>query len=601
MATQTNKQTNLLNTLAKPFLGELPFIFFFMQLMGLIPIISLIIKRSNLVESITRFPSYLNLFGRIAILFLFAYILATTITKVKRAKIKWTLKILSYFIIISLFTIRSFILSNFGLDITPTAFVLLAETTGAESQEFINQYIFSPTIIPTLKIAVYYICAIIIAEVCWNIKIKSWINKLPLCATKTISVFIAIILTFGIYSTNIYWKVYNANSPDDIHLKQPPTDPISSIYTSLITIRMMKKNIESAIEINNTTYNTENTYITQKDSLNIVIVIGESYIKSHSQLYGYSLATTPYMKEEQQAGRLFVFNDVITTANSTSIVMKDILCCNNTNTKEQWYEHPSFLTIFKKAGYGVFFWDNQRNYDETATFSFNLNSFLYNPQLKDIFYTQTNKQSYTYDTEIVNCLNNSIDLSQQKHNLIIYHLLGQHVSPSARFPHDEFTHFTPDSIERDEEFITEDIKQYISDYDNATLYNDYVMNQIFETFKNKNTILIYFSDHGDEAYDYRKHQGRDHGKPTSLSLKYQYEVPFIVWCSDTYRERNPNTITNLQQATNRPFSIDNIANMLFNVGKVNTTYYREHLDILSPAYKCEHRLIKGEYIYEKLR
>ena len=368
-----------------------------------------------------------------------------------------------------------------------------------------------------------------------------------------------------------------------------------------MTIRLMGENIESAIEINKATYNTEDAYITKNDSLNIVVVIGESYIKWHSQLYGYKLQTTPYMDEELQAGRLFAFNDVISTSNSTSVVMRDVLCCNNTNAKEQWYEYPSFLTIFKKAGYNVFLWDNQRNYDEMATYSFTLNSFIYNQHLLDIFYTQTNKKSYTYDTGIVDCFNNSIDLSNKKHNLVIFHLQGQHVSPSARFPHDEFKHFTADSIKRDEEYITEEIKQYIADYDNATLYNDYVLKQIFEKFKESNTILIYFPDHGEEAYDYRKQSGRDHGEITSQVLKYQYDIPFIVWCSDTYKMKNPDVIKGLQQAINRPFSIDNTCNMLFNIGGISTSWYRDSLDILSPAYKCEYRLIKGEYIYEQLR
>ena len=595
------KKTNFLNSLLKPFFEEFVFIFIFMKAMGLTSINNLIVERFNAVENIAKFPSYLNLFGRIAILFLFAYLAATAITKVKRVKIKWALKSFLYLTVILLFATKYFVLSNFGLEITPTFFVLIAETTKTESQEFINQYILSAAIIPTLKILAYYICTIIVAEVCWNIKIKSWTKKIPLYATRFISICIATILIFGIYSTNIYWKVYNADSPDKIRFIQPPTDPLSSIYTSLMTIRLMRVNLESAIEINKATYNTEDAYITKNDSLNIVVVIGESYIKWHSQLYGYKLQTTPYMDEELQAGRLFAFNDVISTSNSTSVVMRDVLCCNNTNAKEQWYEYPSFLTIFKKAGYNVFLWDNQRNYDEMATYSFTLNSFIYNQHLLDIFYTQTNKKSYTYDTGIVDCFNNSIDLSNKKHNLVIFHLQGQHVSPSARFPHDEFKHFTADSIKRDEEYITEEIKQYIADYDNATLYNDYVLKQIFEKFKESNTILIYFPDHGEEAYDYRKQSGRDHGEITSQVLKYQYDIPFIVWCSDTYKMKNPDVIKGLQQAINRPFSIDNTCNMLFNIGGISTSWYRDSLDILSPAYKCEYRLIKGEYIYEQLR
>ena len=602
MMRQTNKQqTTSYKNFTKPVIEEFVFIVFFMKLMGLSSINALIIQRINAVENITAIPSYVNLFGRVAILFLFAYIITTAITKIKRIWIKRLIKFLAYFITILLFSIKYFLLSNFALDITPTCFVLLAETTEAESAEFINQYILSTNIIPLLRLVSCYIGAIIFAEFCWNAKVKSWVERLPLCITRILSVCIALFLGFGIYSTNIYYRIYNAKSPDDIRSKLPPTDALSSIYTSLITLRMMEGYMQQAVEINNMTFNTQNAYITQNDSINIVVVIGESYIKWHSQLYGYDLATTPYMNKELQAGRLFAFNDVISTSNSTSVVMRDVLCCNNTNAGEQWYEYPTFLTIFKNAGYNVFFWDNQRNYDETATYSFTLNSFLYSPDLQNIFYTKTNEKSYTYDADIVKSFNESVDFSTNKNNLIIFHLLGQHVSPSLRFPHDSFKHFTSDSIKRDEEFITEDMKSYIADYDNATLYNDYVMHRIFETFKESNTILIYFSDHGEEAYDYRKQCGRGHGEITSMLLKYQYDIPFIVWCSDTYKKKNPNVINNLQQAINRPFSIDNICNMLFNIGSVATPYYRDSLDILSNTYKCEYRLIKGEHIYEKLR
>ena len=36
-----------------------------------------------------------------------------------------------------------------------------------------------------------------------------------------------------------------------------------------------------------------------------------------------------------------------------------------------------------------------------------------------------------------------------------------------------------------------------------TLYNDYVLKNIIDLFRDKNTVVLYFSDHGEEIYDYR--------------------------------------------------------------------------------------------------
>ena len=596
-------------SLSKPFLSELPFVMFFMKLMGLKTICELIVQRANVLENVSKFPTYLNLFGRIAILFLFAYLLAAVLNVIRKDTVRRCVKSLFYLIIILLFSIRYFLLSKFGLEISPTCFVLLAETTATESKEFIDQYILSYSMLPLLRLILGYVSAIIVAEVPWFFikKRVCKMKKTPLLAlltTRCLSLFLALVLAFGLFSTNIYWRVYNAENPDFINSLQPPADPLSSIYTSLVTLQMMSRNVADAIEVNKKVHDAENAYTTQEDSINVVVVIGESYIKWHSQLYGYSLATTPNLKKEQQDGRLFVFNDVISSSKSTSIMMREIFGCNSNGVKEQWYNYPTFLTIFKKAGYNVCFWDNQRDYDKMATYSFTLNSFLYNPDLQNIIYTLTNSESHEFDGGIVESFNNDVDIKAYKHNLILFHLQGQHVTPSSRFPHDTFKYFTADSIKRDDAFLTNEMKEYIADYDNATLYNDYVMSRIIDIFRDSNTVLLYFSDHGEEAYDYRGQCGRDYGKMTPLSLKYQFEIPFMIWCSDLYKEKRPDVIDRIQQAVDRPFVLDNIHHILFELGGVETSYYSDSLNLISPHYECKERYIKvlsGEYVYEKIR
>ena len=326
---------------------------------------------------------------------------------------------------------------------------------------------------------------ILVVEYSWNY-VKIWLRKWECNRINVFSLMLIPVLLFGLYNTNVFWKVYNAPTPDEVRVIAPMTDPISSIYKSLITLHIMKVNMQDAVELNNKVYEKGVAYKSQTDSLNIVVVIGESYIKHHAQLYGYNLETTPNLCREENEDRLFVFNDVVCSSNQTSLVMKNVLCCNNSSGGEQWYAFPSFLTIFKKSGYDVYFWDNQKDVDKTATFSFTLNSFLYNPEMCRMSYTRTNEKSYQYDEEIVDSYKSEILVPKGKHNLVIFHLMGQHIAAIERFPHDKFTYFTLDSIKREASYLGDTERKQIADYDNATLYNDYVMNEIFDIFKNSN-------------------------------------------------------------------------------------------------------------------
>jgi len=48
-----------------------------------------------------------------------------------------------------------------------------------------------------------------------------------------------------------------------------------------------------------------------EDSLNVILIIGESYNKYHASIYGYALPTTPHLEKEQNMGNLCVFTDAV--------------------------------------------------------------------------------------------------------------------------------------------------------------------------------------------------------------------------------------------------------------------------------------------------
>ena len=166
-----------------------------------------------------------------------------------------------------------------------------------------------------------------------------------------------------------------------------------------------------------------------------------------------------------------------------------------------------------------------------------MNTFVYNRLLMKESYTQISKNVFEYDNQAV------VDFSKEakgigKHNLVIFHLMGQHVMATKRYPHiSQFNVFSYRDIRSKQPYLNDEKKQMIAEYDNATLYNDYVLKNIIDLFRDKNTVVLYFSDHGEEIYDYRDSYGRvvfdDNMK--NLGYKYQYEVPFMIWCSDKYK------------------------------------------------------------------
>ena len=115
-------------------------------------------------------------------------------------------------------------------------------------------------------------------------------------------------------------------------------------------------------------------------------------------------------------------------------------------------------------------------------------------------------------------------------------------------------------------------------------------------------MVVYFSDHGDEVYDYRDVKGRHgHHDPDSLHLKYQIEVPFMIWCSDTYKARHEQVVNDIKASLNRPFMVDNACQVLFHVAGLQSPYYRPERDLLSPSFEPTRRVVYYKYDYDERR
>lgn len=573
--------------------NELPFIVSFMLLMGSVEVFQ---RMHGLMVSPDASTSMLDLAKHIGLWFFMSFVVAVIINISRR---KGLLRICLYGVVLFFYIIQKFLFLNFGTNITPTILTMIAETNSQETKDFVASYLFRSNSLDICYNFVFVILLLFLFEFLYS----KFLRGRVIDYKRIIGFIFFPPLLFGIYSCQVYRPFLSDISTDAMRVQTghiSPQDPFTCLIRSVCLLHMSSKETDKAV---NCTLNmSPPSYIGNDDSLRVILVIGESYIKHHASVYGYPHETTPRLKQMQEKGNLFVFNDVVTPYNSTSRVLKNILSCNSIGDNQSWYNYPYLPAIFKKAGYDVFLWDNQHNADALADFAFTLDSYMYNSVLHRVSYSKCNELSFSQDLPLVESYEQEVAKFPSNRLFTIFHLQGQHVDAKSRFPHEKlFRRFTQDSIFSQATFLTAEKKQRIADYDNATYYNDSVICRIVNIFKNDNAVLLYLSDHGDEVYDYRDQYGREHNPHlTDSCAYYEFEIPFMIWCSDKYRLSHPIIIEQLTHSIAKPFMSDNICQILFTIGSISTKYYHAERDILNPLYKCPPRILQDRINFDKL-
>lgn len=543
-------------------------------------------------SSVTKNP-----IPRWMLIFLHAYMLAAVVTFSKSKVVK----ALAYIVIYVLFTTEITLEWIFGMNISPNVIMLFVETNARESKEFLESMLDKPQLwqVP-LCVAGMIVLNIIVEKN--RLRLNQWCK-----GPKTTKILrgIAIILLVGgvIFSYN-YVKLFLCDEMNEVdewrsHMRNPDdlvTKVVVSFYDMSIAEKEMSRVITLAEQVEALPQSASN------DSLNVIVVIGESYIREHAALYGYPLQTTPFLSHEQKEGRLFVFTDMVSPYNQTTRVIRNLLSCNSLGHHEDWSSAPPFTAIYKKNGYHVTMYDNQKNFDMGFVFAYSLNTYLYHPQIMKVCYHETNDSTFEFDGQMVDDYQKRQTPSAKR--LVLFHLLGQHVGFEYRYPKN-FAYFNEDSLSfRKEPWLTKDMREDIVHYDNATRYNDHVLQQIIGLYDQQNTIVVYLSDHGEEVYDYRENSGRDDwgmGSDPRQVLRWQYMVPFVVWCSDKYAATHPDIIKQLQNATSRPAMLDNVCQLLFHLSDLETPYYNKTRDVLSSDYVCPKRILNESIDCDSLK
>ena len=266
-------------------------------------------------------------------------------------------------------------------------------------------------------------------------------------------------------------------------------------------------------------------------SPNIVLIIGESYGRHHSQQYGYFMETTPRQSALEKSRKLTKFTDVVTCWNLTSFVFKNMLSTHVIGEKGEWCDYPLFPEVFRKAGYNVTFITNEfLPQAKEAVYDFSGGFFLNNPELSKLQFDHRNTQLHDLDDGLLKDYDDSLKTFQKEHNLTIFHLMGQHVNYKLRYRKEQ-AKFWASSYEEKRPELTTAQRKMLSHYDNATLYNDSIVTQIVKRFQKENAIVIYVPDHGEECYEEdRGFICRNHAANIDWPLAhYEFEIPFWIY------------------------------------------------------------------------
>lgn len=478
--------------------------------------------------------------------------------------------------------ITLFLHKTFSMNISPTIFTLLAETNSHEISDFWHTFVLSSATWAALR---NMLCMCLFALVLEWAHARYLLPCINQKCRMALGVMLVPMLAIGVYGARLYADLFTLQQTDELmewedRYPYALNDEATRLLQSAWGIHLAAREVPQVVHTTLQTLSHDKATLTDSDSLNVVLVIGESFIKWHSNLYGYPLLTNPNLTAERDKGNLFVMNRAESPFNTTSKVMRNMLCCNSLADGEDWNKSPYFLSLIKQAGYRVLWWDNQRDMYPGESFSFALNSLLYHPDIVRTAYSQTNSESFDYDGLLLDDFEKNAQFVGNKH-FMVFHLVGQHFMPVSRFPQKpEFLRFTPHDVPTHHPWFTPEKRQIVADYDNATYYNDWVIGRLFQRFAYTNTALVYLSDHGEEVYDYRDSFGRVNDELTPQRFRYQYEIPLFIWFSPTYQKLHPQTVEATRRAIHRHFTSDNLCHLLFHLAGIKTSYYRAERDLL---------------------
>lgn len=475
---------------------------------------------------------------------------------------KWFL-ISSSFLLSSVVFIKVSFYSLFGVKITSSAVFVALETNKSEATEFFDMY-FNATILS--------VCVVLFIPFVFCIKliISDKLKFVKLLNYKGIWIKLSAILLICFSLYIIHWKFQKENFLFTFY---------SSYQEYNETKELLKNNL--AKEQGDVFTNVQSSEKPQT----YIVIIGESTSKKHLQLYGYNRDTNPLLSEIKND--LIIYKDVITPNVHTITALEKILTLSNVNNVKLT-DNGSVVQLANQAGFETYWLSNQKPvgyYESIPT--------LIGSAAKNKYFIATDNYNYDiYDENLLPFLENILNEKPIK-KVIFIHLIGTHGNYNKRYPN-EYEVFKDEK--KDLLFKHKKAYKAVNEYDNANLYNDFVVRSIIEKVrsKNQNSYVLYFSDHGDEVFDAIDFQGHS----GYFGTKSMFEVPFVIWFSKKYKTQNFNYI-NLNFQPDLKYNLEDFIYTFSEISNIKFDGLDLSKSVLNNNFIERPRIIKNNRDYDK--
>lgn len=478
---------------------------------------------------------------------------------------KFLLKPFAYFIVfvsVFAFLLDVFLIDKFYTFFTIQIFESILNTNFNEASEFASSFLDFRTIFIVLAtfFAIFLISKI---KPFYSKKFIIFINSIILLS------FIGIVAA----TINYYFKKHKAN------LSRATRFPVAKIFlvpfqyfsqTGLGSTKILISNFKDIEE-------KEGNLSAKNGVKNIILIIGESNARKYTGIYNDTYKTTP--KIESLPNKI-VFSDAVSVASSTPENLRHITTLRK---NPKWSDNLNLISLFKNSGYKTFWISNQE-----SNGIYTSGSFAASELADKSFYTNKYAQLFDYkgakfDGELAKVAR---EFSQNIENgLYVFHFVGSHFTYNKRYPAN-FGKFTSEDIK---ENLPNDRKITKSEYLNSVLYTDFVINEIYKIFENKDALILYLSDHGESLWDFKDKVG--HG----FTCKETAEIPFIAIATNDFIQNHSEIWKNIEKSKNLPFHSPNMADLLCDIAGINSKWCESKRSIINENYNANFvRLIDGK-------
>lgn len=296
------------------------------------------------------------------------------------------------------------------------------------------------------------------------------------------------------------------------------------------------------------------------DTLDIVLVIGESMRADHLQLNGYTRETNPRLSKRTN---VVSFPNIYSQYTHTLASVPVLLTRADSLHPEYQYTETSFAAILRQQGYHTAWISNQDMGETFAHFPLECDTAIW---------VNAGKSTYVfsgwYDEELLPYIDRQLHLEYPR-NLMILHTIGSHWYYNNHVTAD-FNKFLPIT---DNRVVTNNsLEQVLNSYDNTACYLDFFLDSLVQRFENRCAVVFYLSDHGESL-------GEEGMFLHATGAEATKNPACVVWYSDKFADQYPEKIRALRSNSHRRYRTDFLFHSLLFSADISVAEYEANNNI----------------------